>query len=132
MAGCFHFRFWFSAFSWHGHWIRVGVGLVGSFRRYNFPLRVHIFRWQFVFFFLIHWGFFIIWCFSFIHQCGKIAGFVVFSVIIRSWFFNCGFRVAQDFCRTVIRYMAQGFTGTAFDGRTVFAGMTRLVAVCTY
>ena len=36
------------------------------------------------------------------------------------------------FRRVVIRDMAQGFTGTAFDGWTVFAGMTRFVAVCTY
>ena len=50
---------------------------------------------------------------------------------MRGCFFDCGFRVAQDFRRTVIRYVAQGFTGTAFYGRTVFAGMTRLMAVCT-
>ena len=28
---------------------------------------------------------------------------------MRGCFFDCGFRVAQDFRRTVIRYVAQGF-----------------------
>ena len=109
-----------------------------SFRSDNFPLRVSIFGWQFMFFFFIHCDPFIMRCFSFIHQdrgvfCSLVvlSVFSVLSVNMHGYVFSCGFRVAQDFRRTVIRDMAQCFAGTAFDGRTVFSGMTRFMAMGT-